>query len=322
MTFKEIYGHEKPVAILRSAMAKNRIAHAYLFYGTEGVGKRTTASVFARALNCEEENPPCDACRSCQKAERNTHPDIVTITAEGQFIKIGAVKELQEQMKFRPREGRRRVLIMPEADRMNAAAANALLKTLEEPSAGNILLLTTSRPHALPMTILSRCQHLRFTPLPRETVARFLREKESLEAAAAEALAASSGGSIGKALEMNREDYLTLRNGILEHLAEENPADPLQRLAFAGRFGTEREEILERLHILRTCYRDALVFRETRETERLIFRDRAGVIRTLAGRLPGRELLTSIAAVEAAMSAIDQNANKSLTLEALMIKLA
>ena len=143
-----------------------------------------------------------------------------------------------------------------------------------------------------------------------------------MEAAAAEALAASSGGSIGKALEMNREDYLTLRNGILEHLAEENPADPLQRLAFAGRFGTEREVILERLHILRTCYRDALVFRETRETERLIFRDRAGVIRTLAGRLPGRELLTSIAAVEAAMSAIDQNANKSLTLEALMIKLA
>jgi DNA polymerase-3 subunit delta' len=321
MTFKEIYGHEKPVAILRSAMTKNRIAHAYLFYGTEGVGKRTTASVFARALNCEEENPPCESCRSCQKAERNTHPDIATITAEGQFIKIGAVKELQEQMKFRPREGRRRVLIMPEADRMNAAAANALLKTLEEPSAGNIFLLTTSRPHALPMTILSRCQHLCFTPLPRETVARFLREKESLEAAAAEALAASSGGSIGKALEMNREDYLTLRNGILEHLAKEDPADTLQRLAFAGRFGTEREEILERLHILRTCYRDALVFRETRDTERLIFRDRAGVIRTLAGRLQGRELLTSIAAVEAAMSAIDQNANKSLTLEALMVKL-
>src|SRR4030042_5250723 len=152
MTFKEIYGHEKPVAILRSAMAKNRIAHAYLFYGTEGVGKRTTASVFARALNCEEENPPCDACISCRKAERNTHPDIATITAEGQFIKIGAVKEVQEQMKFRPQEGRRRVLIMPEADRVNAAAANALVKTLEEPSAGNILLLTTSRPHALPMT--------------------------------------------------------------------------------------------------------------------------------------------------------------------------
>ncbi len=205
---------------------------------------------------------------------------------------------------------------------MNAAAANALLKTLEEPSAGNVLLLTTARSHALPMTILSRCQHLRFTPLPRGEVARFLREKEGLDAAAAEVLAAASGGSIGRALEMNREDYLTLRNGILEHLAQDDPADLLKRLAFAGRFGTEREEILERLRILRSGYRDGLVLRETGETESLMFRDRAGVIEAIAGRLSGRDLLHNIAAVEAAISAIAQNANKSLTLEAMLIKLA
>src|SRR5512140_833431 len=191
MTFNEIYGHAKQIGILKGAMAKDRIAHAYLFYGMEGIGKRTVASVFARALTCEGETPPCDVCASCQKAERKNHPDIITIAAEGQFIKIGAVKELQEQMKFRPREGRRRVFILTEADRMNAAAANALLKTLEEPSAGNILLLTTSRPHALPMTILSRCQLLRFPPVSQEEVARFLREKESLTADEAEVIAAS-----------------------------------------------------------------------------------------------------------------------------------
>jgi len=181
--------------------------------------------------------------------------------------------------------------------------------------------LTTSRPHALPMTILSRCQHLRFTPLPRQEVARFLREKEGLDAAAADVMAASSGGSIGRALEMNREDYLALRNGILEHLGEDDPADLLKRLAFAGRFGTEREEVIERLRILRSCYRDALVLRETGEEERLLFRDRAGTIRTIAGRLLGRQLLANIAAAEAAMGAIERNANKSLTLEALMVKL-
>ncbi len=109
MTFTEITGHEKQIAILKKAMAGSRIAHAYLFYGMEGIGKRTVASVFARALNCEGETPPCDVCPSCRKAEHKTHPDIITIAAEGQFIKIGAGKELQEQMKFRPREGRRRV---------------------------------------------------------------------------------------------------------------------------------------------------------------------------------------------------------------------
>jgi DNA polymerase-3 subunit delta' len=322
MTFKEIFGHEKPVAILRSAMAKGRIAHAYLFYGMEGVGKRTAAAVFAAALTCREPDPPCGACRSCGKAGRRVHPDIVTVQADGQFIKIGAVKELQDQLQFRPSEGNRRVVILSEADRMNAAAANALLKTLEEPTAGNVLLLTTSRPHALPMTILSRCQHLRFTPLPAEEVARFLREKEGLDAEAAGVLASSSGGSIGKALEMNREEHLALRDGVLEHLTGDSPADLLRRLAFAGCFGAEREGILERLRILRTGYRDALVLRETGETERLVFRDRPDAIRAVAGRLAGRELLANIAAVEAAMDAVERNANKSLTLDALMVKLA
>ena len=321
MRFEEIYGHEKPIAILKSAMAKDRIAHAYLFYGMDGIGKQTAASVFARALNCGGVDPPCDACASCRKAEHNNHPNIITVQAEGQFIKIGAVKEIQARMTFRPREGRR-IFILREADRMNAAAANALLKTLEEPSADNILLLTTARSHALPMTILSRCQHLRFSPLPPEEVARFLREKEGLETAAAEILAASSGGSIGRAVEMNREDYLAQRNAILELLAEDNPEDLLKRLAFAGRFGTEREEILERLRILRNGYRDGLVLRETEEKERLMFRDRAGVIEAVAGRLSGRDLLRNMAAVDAAMSAIAQNANKSLTLEAMLIKLA
>jgi DNA polymerase III subunit delta' len=321
MRFAEIYGHEKPIAILKSAMAKDRIAHAYLFYGMDGIGKKTTASVFARALNCGAEDPPCDVCASCRKAAHHNHPNIITIQAEGQFIKIAAVKELQGRMTFRPGEGKR-VFIIEEADRMNAAAANALLKTLEEPSPGNILLLTTARSHALPMTILSRCQHLRFTPLPRGEVARFLREKEGLNDNAAEILAASSGGSIGRALEMNREDYLTLRNGILDHLAQDDPADLLKRLAFAGRFGTEREEILEGLRILRSGYRDSLLLRETREKERLMFRDRVGVIEAIAGRLSGRDLLHNIAAVEAAMSAIVQNANKPLTLEAMLIKLA
>jgi DNA polymerase III subunit delta' len=321
MGFSQIYGHEKPISILRSAMAGNRVAHAYLFHGMEGVGKRFAASVFARALNCAGEDRPCGACASCRKASRRNHPHIIVIRAEGQFVKIGAIKELQARMAFRPDEGKR-VLILEEADRMNAAAANALLKTLEEPSAGNVLVLTTARSHALPMTILSRCQHLRFAPLPRAEVARFLREKEGLDAEAAEILAAASGGSIGRAVEMNKEDYLVLRNAILEHLAQDDPANPLKRLAFAVSFGTEREGILERLRILRNGYRDGLVLRETREEGQLTFRDRAEVIDRIAGRLSGRDLLRNIATITAAMNAIAYNANKPLTLEAMLIKLA
>ena len=112
MRFAEIYGHEKPIAILKSAMAKDRIAHAYLFYGMDGIGKKTTASVFARALNCGGSYPPCDACASCRKAEHKNHPNIITVQAEGQFIKIGAVKEIQARMTFRPGEGRRIFILL------------------------------------------------------------------------------------------------------------------------------------------------------------------------------------------------------------------
>jgi DNA polymerase III subunit delta' len=320
MSFKKIYGQDKPVSILKSAMDRDRVAHAYLFYGVEGIGKRTTANVFARMLNCLEKEPPCDACTSCRKADHQNHPNIITIRAEGQFIKIGAIRELQTRMTFRPMEGKR-VFIIEEADRMNAPTANAFLKSLEEPSPGNILILTTARAHALPMTILSRCQHLRFAPLPREEVARYLREKEGLDAPAADVLAASSGGSIGRAIEMSREDFLMLRNGILEYLAQDDPADLLKRFALAGRFGTEREEILESLRILRSGYRDSLVLRETGEKQRLLFPDRAEVIETIAGRLSGRNLLYNIAVVDETIGAIGQNANKSLTLEAMLIKL-
>lgn len=321
MRFTDIYGHEKPIAILKSAMERDRIAHAYLFYGMEGIGKRTAAGLFARALNCTGQEPPCGGCASCRKADHQNHPNIITIKADGQFIKIAAIRELQARMAFRPAEGKR-VFILQEADRMNAPAANAFLKSLEEPSAGNVLLLTTARAHALPMTILSRCQQLRFTPLARDEVARYLQEKEGLDAAAAEVLAASSGGSIGRAIEMNQEDFITLRNVILEHLAQDNPADLLKRLAFAGRFGTEREEILESLRILRSGYRDGLVLRETGQRERLMFPDRAEVIGTIARRLSGRDFLHNMTVVDEAIGAILQNANKSLTLEAMLIKLA
>jgi len=321
LKFQQIYGHKKPIAILKSAMAGNRVAHAYLFYGREGVGKKTVASVFARALNCPGADPPCDVCTSCLKAEHKNHPNIIEIAAEGQFIKIDTVKEIRAKMAFRP-EGGKRVFILQDADKMNAPAANALLKTLEEPSADNILILTTARPHALPITILSRCQALPFAPLQKAEVAGFLREKQGFAADEAEAIAAAALGSIGGAIEMKKEDYMTVRNGILKRLAEDDPSDLIKRIAFARRLGTEREEISQRLQIMLSAYRDSLVWKETGEKEMLLFKDWAKAIEALAERLSGREILKNMALVGNALDAISKNSNKTLTLEAMLVRLA
>ena len=321
MRFQQIYGHKKPLAILKSAMAANRVAHAYLFYGKEGVGKKTVASVFARALNCPAADPPCDVCPSCLKAEHKNHPNIIEIVSEGQFIKIAAVREIMATMAFRPEDGKR-VFILQDADKMNAPAANALLKTLEEPSADNVLILTSARPHALPVTILSRCQALRFAPLQKTEVASFLREQQGFGEAEADAIAAASLGSIGDAIEMKKEDYMTVRNGILKRLAEDDPADLIKRLAFARRLGTEREEITQRLQIMQNAYRDSLILKETGESEMLLFKDWEAAISALAARLSGREILKNMAVVGRAMDAISRNSNKTLTLEAMLVRLA
>jgi DNA polymerase-3 subunit delta' len=329
LRFEQIYGHDKPIAILKRAMAGNRVAHAYLFYGMGGVGKKTVATVFARALNCHRTDPPCDVCVSCLKAEHNNHPNIIRITAEGQFIKIDAVKEIRARMAFRP-EGGKRVFIFQDADRMNAAAANALLKTLEEPSADNVLILTTARPHALPITILSRCQALRFSPLRRAQVAQFLREKKGVSASEAEAIAAASLGSVGGALEMikaelgdtKKENYITVRNVILKRLAEDDPADMIKRIAFARHLGTEREDISQRLGIMQNVYRDSLVFKETGAKEMLIYEDWTQATEALSRRLSGREILANIKIVGSAMDAIARNSNRTLTLEAMLASLA
>jgi len=323
MSFKNIYGHEKQISVLKAAVARNRIPHAYLFYGMEGVGKRTVAEVFTKVLNCRSNSiDACDVCPSCVKIDHRNHPDVVTVIADGQFIKVKEIRDLQGQMTFRPFEGRKRIFIIDDADRMNIVSANALLKTLEEPSASNILILITARPHQLPMTILSRCQHLRFNPLQRETIALYLQEKLSLDYHSSNLISLSAGGSIGKALTLHDDSYLTMRKRVLDIMSKIRMKDFLTLLLLANDFGQERKEIAERLGILITGYRDALVYKETGEMDLVINQDHIDIIKSVAENISGRDILNSIRAVDRAFHAVNQNANKQLTLETMMFRLS
>jgi DNA polymerase-3 subunit delta' len=323
MAFKDIHGHEKQIRILQQAMMKNRMAHAYLFYGMRGIGKKSTALVFARALNCQAgRGDACGHCLSCLKADHGNHPDLKIIEPAGQFIRIDQIRELQQQMAFRPFEGGRRMFILVDAEKMNPPAAGALLKTLEEPTPANMLILISSRPYLLPLTVLSRCQPLRFNPLTRDTVDRYLRERFDVPPPAARLLAASSGGSIGRAIEMNDADYLSLRDNMLEQVMGEQRQDPLRFFSVIHAFGQERKDILERLDILKGCFRDALVCKETGMTHYLMNQDRAREIQSFSGGHSAADLLKNIRTVDRAYRAIDQNANRSLTLEAMMFRLA
>jgi DNA polymerase-3 subunit delta' len=204
---------------------------------------------------------------------------------------------------------------------MNEAAANALLKTLEEPPAANIIMLISALPSQLPATILSRCQQIRFNPLTEEKVACFLQRRLSLDVSASHLLANSAGGSIRRALEMHSGSYLDMRKEIIELAAAGWMHDPLLRLSSLNCFGQTREEVMERLVILRTCYRDAIVYREAGTAGALINQDQGDMIKALSDRLPLTDMISNIKVIDRALRAVEQNADKTLTLEVMMFKL-
>ena len=324
MSFLDIYGHEKQIVILKQALAQNRVGHSYLFSGIDAAGKKTLALEFAKVVNCEkvdEINDSCGKCPSCMKISHNNHPDIFLVEAEGQFIRIRAIREIQQQMTFKPMEGRRRVFIIDNADKMNDEAASALLKTLEEPSPANILILVTAKPYTLPSTIISRCRHMRFNPAAIDTVTKFLIERQNMEKQDALLLAGLSGGSIGQAMELNKDDVIAYRAEILSLLTNTKKSEPLSLLAFASFFGQDKREIKQGFNILQTCFRDALVYKETNNEQMLINQDNSSLIASLASRLSGEQILQNIALLEKAWGTMEQNVNKSLTLETMAFKL-
>lgn len=210
MPFSDLIGHERPKAILKASILHDRVAHAYLFYGAESIGKKQSALLFAQAVNCDRDYGPggpeaCGACRSCQQIENRTHPDFILIEPDQELanpqIKIEQVRELEEQIVYRPLLGRRKICVIDDADRLTQGAANALLKTLEEPTAHSLFLLISSRPAALPATVRSRCQGIRFVPPARTQVEAALITKRELPPADARFLAIATEARIGQALQ-------------------------------------------------------------------------------------------------------------------------
>ena len=198
---------------LVKTLEDGRFVHAYLITGQEGVGKRTLAREIAKFLLCTGEHKPCNECAACQQVQQGTHPDLLTVragyhvssdqpTETGKnFIIVDTIRELVAKVNEHAYEGGERIVIMEHAEKMNASAENALLKTLEEPPENVLFLLLTDTPGALLPTIVSRCRQVALHPWPDSTVKRVLQEHGFTGIRAAQAVQAS-GGSIGKALEM------------------------------------------------------------------------------------------------------------------------
>jgi DNA polymerase-3 subunit delta' len=323
MSFKTVLGHSGPIELLKRAIEKDTIPHSYLFSGNEGIGKKVVALQFAKAVNCREERPEkddaCDRCSSCRKVDRHLHPDVLLVEPEGQTLKVDQVRQMQRDLAYRPYEGKRRVCILTAADRMAPNMSNILLKTLEEPPLHTVIILLANNPTLLLPTILSRCQLIRFTPLPISTVSRWLVEEKGFDQKEAHLLASLSEGSPGKALEIREGISEIPRKEILEGWggARSLPLEQMER--WVELLPSEREDLLLILEVAKTLLRDLAIVKTSKDRSRLIHPDLLTEMEKIANDWSLSELLKRIEIVHRTMLAIRGNANTTLALETMML---
>lgn len=356
MGFEYFWGNRTIAEALRGMMAKDRLPHALIFSGPPGVGKYTLAQMLAKAIHCaERENDFCGHCASCrnialaddrwkaveeaeQEREKLTkrprevplilqhHPDVFVLAPNGplRLFQIEQARYLKQALEFVPAGNRKKVFLLPDAERMDAAAANSLLKSLEEPPSHALLVLTTSNEAALLPTIRSRCVPLWFSPLPRDQVVAFLEQRGvGSDAQERECRAAISKGSPGKALRLDLEHYRRVREALLAILQA-----GIERRDFAALFAqaqkiSGREETLENLlDVLYSLFQDILHIETKADGEPLCNADRPKMLRQLARLLGARGVMQAMAALENLERNLRRNVPTRLSLEAFAVSLA
>lgn len=317
----QVVGHEWAVELLECSLANGRTAHAYLLLGLPQIGKTTLALNFAQALNCQDEGKPCGQCRSCLKIAHGNHPDVRVIEAGNGTIKIDQVRTMQREVVLSPHEGRWKVYVIRQMERATAEAANCLLKTLEEPPAQVILVLTASDMDQLLPTIVSRCQVLNLRPPSVLLAQEALEERWGVEPERAKLLARLSGGRLGWAVRASEDEaILRKRERGLDEMLELMGQGRVERLRYAQRLSQTPDALREVLDLWLSWWRDLLLIKGGSSAE-VTNVDREAALCSQAQGYSLTQVRDFIEDLRAAVWQLEHNVNIRLTLEVLMLSL-
>lgn len=318
MAFKDIKGHDKQIRALRQGMLHDRLAGAYLFTGPEGIGKFLTALAFAASLNCQEGgDDSCGVCPSCLKTQKNQHPDLHLIdNGYSDDIKIEDIRGLQEDINLRPYEGRYKVFVINNCHNLNPVAANAFLKTLEEPPKRSIIILITDKPALLLNTIISRCQVIRFSALACGELEEMLKRDQAIEPLVLHYLAHLSEGRIGCALKLKGRDILNEKNRIIDALTS---GDTLRQDSNVVK---DRDDLYAALQILSGWFRDVYMLKSGMDEDTLINIDRRERLEELAAGYTFGQLDGILNTISDSLLYLEQNINVKLLISNLSIPLS
>ena len=333
MPLSGVVGHARLTALISRAIERDTLPPTLLFAGPSGVGKWLVARATAEAVNCLEPTHPVDACgqcRSCDRIARGVHVDVIALEPDDRAsIKIDVVREALSRTGYKPFEGKRRVVLIREADTLETAAQNALLKALEEPPPGTMFILTTAVPGALLTTVRSRCMALRFGRLTAAEVATILmRDHDHSEADARDA-APLADGSVGQALGLSDRDVGDLRDSamrLLQHAS--GHADTQARIQAAAALVAgpakkerTRDDLAMVLRVTASMLRDIEAINAGADPRVLAHPQLSGDLSSLARAYAGERARTAFGAVDRALMALERNAGTKVVAEWLAVQL-
>jgi len=325
-------------------LANGRLPNAMLFSGQEGVGKKLFAVEIARSFVCTSpvENRACDECTACKRVTTfNTptsekgddydhvffseHADVGLVLPFKRNLRVGAIRALETQANFRPYEARARVFIIDDAEKMNDAAANALLKTLEEPPETTYIILIAARPDSLLSTIRSRCQTIRFAPVSSPVIATMLRESKGLSSEDAHLVAKICGGSVGKAIDLDLESYRAERDLQIEAIRSAMIETNRSRLITVSERlndAKNKDRFEENLAIIESLIRDIWMIKNGAHKDGVCNFDIFDNLHKMATHIDPKKLAASLAEIESLRSALIVNINRKTATDTLFLKMS
>jgi DNA polymerase-3 subunit delta' len=341
----KLIGNEQIKAILRRMLERDRVPRSLLFAGLEGVGKKLFALSLAKSFVCQnlQDFEPCDNCQACRRAEIfafpkpdakkeefervffSEHIDIGMVIPCRNNVLVDAIRDLEKEANFRPYEAKARFLIVDDADKMNAHASNALLKTLEEPALTSHIFLISSRPDAFLQTIRSRCQTLRFAPIPANEIENFLLSTKKFSPNDTELVARLSTGSIGRAMKFDLEKFRVQREAMLKILQSFGTKPNYLTMLKTGEMMSDaknKDDYENYLDILQTLIHDLWTIKLGTDEKNLTNIDLKSQLQKFAEHSDEKRLARQLSEIEEMREKLSFNLNKKIASDALFMQMA
>lgn len=322
-SFKDVVGHKDILKYISSAVENNRVSHAYILNGERGSGKKMLANLFAMTLLCETgDNEPCGKCHSCKQAESGNYPDIIRVTHEKpNSISVDDIRtQVNNTVDIKPYQGPYKVYIIPQADMMTPQAQNAILKTIEEPPSYAVFLLLTENAETLLPTINSRCVMLKLRNIKDTLIKKYLMENLEIPDYKADMCTAFAQGNMGRAIMLANSDHFNeIREEAVQLLKHISEMELNEIVAAVKNISVYKLEITDYLDIIMIWYRDVLLYKATKEIDKVVFKDQLQSIKEQARKSSYEGIELILESLEKAKARLKANVNFDLVMELLFL---